>query len=386
MRDSRGWLVRFGILTIAAVAAGVLTSGLPRTAAGRALLLGLLAVAVAGWLAGLSGRLPLGLFAAVTAGTGLAGAALNLVQPAGPGFVIGYMALAALAWRLPRRTAFAAGAVVLVAVGYAVAVRSAHPLTAAVGVALGAGFMLAAGSFAAISREARETAEALLAQEAATRAAREQAAALAERTRLARELHDVLAHTLSGLAVQLEGARLLAETTGADPRLVEQVTRAQAQARDGIGNAKRAVSALRGDALPGPALLPQLVDEVRSASALPVTLTVSGTARPLVPEAGLAVYRAVQEALTNTSRYAGRGASAAVAASWSDHDVQVEIVDVAGTGKSTAAAVPSGGYGLAGLAERAALLGGQATAGPVDGGFRVHLRLPLTGPVPRESA
>src|SRR6266700_7442491 len=103
--------------------------------------------------------------------TGLAGAALNLVQPAGPGFVIGYMALAALAWRLPRRTAFAAGAVVLVAVGYAVAVRSAHPLTAAVGVALGAGFMLAAGSFAAISREARETAEALLAQEAATRAA-----------------------------------------------------------------------------------------------------------------------------------------------------------------------------------------------------------------------
>ena len=153
-----------------------------------------------------------------------------------------------------------------------------------------------------------------------------------------------------------------------------------------MGNAKRAVSALRGDALPGPALLPQLVDEVRSASALPVTLTVSGTARPLVPEAGLAVYRAVQEALTNTSRYAGRGASAAVAVSWSDQDVQVEIVDVAGTGKSTAAAVPSGGYGLAGLAERAALLGGQATAGPVDGGFRVHLRLPLTGPVPRESA
>ncbi len=113
MRDSRGWLVRFGILAIAAVAAGVLTSGLPRTAAGRALLLGLLAVAVAGWLAGLSGRLPLGLFAAVTAGTGLAGAALNLVHPAGPGFVIGYMALgpgrscsspSGTRWRCGRRT------------------------------------------------------------------------------------------------------------------------------------------------------------------------------------------------------------------------------------------------------------------------------------------
>ena len=89
----------------------------------------------------------------------------------------------------------------------------------------------------------------MLAQEAATRAAREQAAAFAERTRLARELHDVLAHTLSGLSVQLEGARLLAETAGADPRLVDQVSRAQTLARDGMGNAKRVVSALHGDAL-----------------------------------------------------------------------------------------------------------------------------------------
>ena len=215
----------------------------------------------------------------------------------------------------------------------------------------------------------------MLAQEAATRAAREQAAAFAERTRLARELHDVLAHTLSGLSVQLAGARLLAETTGADPRLVDQVSRAQALARDGMGNAKRVVSALRGDALPGPAMLPQLIDEVRAANALPVTLTVTGTAKPLVPEAGLAVYRAVQEALTNTTKYAGRGATASVAVSWSDDEVQVEVVDRAGDGVT--ARGPSGGYGLAGLAERAALLGGHATAGPVDGGFRVQLRLPV---------
>jgi signal transduction histidine kinase len=286
------------------------------------------------------------------------------------------MALAALALRLPRRTALGAGAVVLVALGAAMASTSTQPVTAALGVALGAGFVFAAGSVAAISREARETAEALLAQEAATRAAREEAAALAERTRLAREMHDVLAHTLSGLAVQLEGARLLAETTGADPRLVEQVTRAQALARDGMGNARRVVSALRGDALPGPAALSQLINEVRAASALPVTLTVSGTAKPLVPEAGLAVYRAVQEALTNTCKYAGQGASATVALSWSDEEVQVEIVDRAGSPAPGSHPV-SGGYGLAGLAERAALLGGHASAGPVDGGFRVHLSLPV---------
>ena len=375
MRDPRTWLVRFGYLTIAAVTVTVLAAGQPSDAGDRALLFVLLAVAIGGWLAVLTLPEHKALYTVAAVVTGLAGAALSLVQPNGSGFVIGYMAVAALALRLPRRTAFAAGAIVLVAVGYAVAVRSARPLTAAIGVALGAGFMYAAGAFAAISREARETAEALLAQEAATRAAREQAAAFAERTRLARELHDVLAHTLSGLSVQLAGARLLAETTGADPRLVDQVSRAQALARDGMGNAKRVVSALRGDALPGPEMLPQLIDEVRAANALPVTLTVTGTAKPLVPEAGLAVYRAVQEALTNTTKYAGRGATASVAVSWSDDAVHVEVVDRAG--EAATARGPSGGYGLAGLAERAALLGGHATAGPVDGGFRVQLRLPV---------
>jgi signal transduction histidine kinase len=376
MRDPRTGLVRFGYLTIAAVAVAVLTSGLPADPRRRALLFGLLAVAVAGWSVVLSLRVPSRVFASAAVLTGLAGAALTLVQPNGSGFVIGYMAVAALALRLPRRPAFAAGAVVLVAVGYAVAVRSARPLTAAIGVALGAGFMFAAGAFAAISREARESAEALLAQEAATRAAREQMAALAERTRLARELHDVLAHTLSGLSVQLEGARLLAETTGADRRLADQVTRAQGLARDGMLNARRVVSALRGEALPGPAVLPQLIDEVR-AGGLPVTLTVTGAATSLVPEAGLAVYRAVQEALTNTRKYAGRGATAAVTVSWSDDEVQVEVVDRAGDGVTAGGS--SGGYGLAGLSERAALLGGNATAGPVDGGFRVYLRLPVKG-------
>ena len=275
MRDPRTWLVRFGYLTIAAVTVTVLAAGQPSDAGDRALLFVLLAVAVGGWLVVLTLPEHKTLYTVAAVVTGLAGAALSLVQPNGSGFVIGYMAVAALALRLPRRTAFAAGAVVLVAVGYAVAVRSARPLTAAIGVALGAGFTYAAGAFAAISREARETAEALLAQEAATRAAREQAAAFAERTRLARELHDVLAHTLSGLSVQLAGARLRAGTTGADPRLVDQVSRAQALARDGMGNAKRVVSALRGDALPGPAMLPQLIDEVRAANALPVTLTVT---------------------------------------------------------------------------------------------------------------
>ena len=188
-----------------------------------------------------------------------------------------------------------------------------------------------------------------------------------------RTLHQRLEHY--GVTAQARDQdRSRALEAGFDLHLSKPIE-PQPLARDGMGNAKRVVSALRGDALPGPAMLPQLIDEVRAANALPVTLTVTGTAKPLVPEAGLAVYRAVQEALTNTTKYAGRGATASVAVSWSDDAVHVKVVDRAG--EAATARGPSGGYGLAGLAERAALLGGHATAGPVDGGFRVQLPLPV---------
>jgi signal transduction histidine kinase len=208
----------------------------------------------------------------------------------------------------------------------------------------------------------------------ATRAAREEAAALGERQRLARELHDVLAHTLSGLAVQLEGARLLAERTGADPRLAQQVTHAQRLACDGMTSAKRAVATLRGEELPGPAHLPALIEQTRLAG-LPVTYTVTGDPRPLPGESGLAVYRMVQEALTNTAKYAGRGASATVTLTWTDTALTAEVTDAGGD--RTHAGLPSGGYGLAGLGERAALAGGRLDAGPTADGWRVTLAMPI---------
>jgi signal transduction histidine kinase len=309
-------------------------------------------------------------------GAGLAGAALQWINPTGPGFVLGYMAVAGIGMALPRRWAVRTALLVVSALVAAEAATNARPVAAAVSLLAGCSALFLATLFAGASRDAHAQSQALLAQEAATRAAREEAAVLAERQRLARELHDVLAHTLSGLAVQLEGARLLADRTGADPRLAEQVTNAQRLAREGMAGAKRAVATLRGEALPGPDQLPALVERTRL-TGLPVTLTVRGEPRGLPAEAGLALYRVVQEALTNTAKHAGRGATAVVSLTWGDGTLAVEVVDAGGD--RVAAGLPSGGYGLTGLAERAALAGGKLDAGPTADGWRVALTLPVPG-------
>jgi signal transduction histidine kinase len=363
-------------LTAAVVAISAVTSGLPAGAGARTATVALTVVGLFLWCAAL---LPwvtdVRVLTVALLGTGLSGAALDLLHPSGPGFVMAYMALAGIGLGLPRRTALRAAVVVAAATAAAEAATSPHPLSAALTLIAGAGALFLATLFAGASRDAHAQSQALLAQEAATRAAREEAAVLAERGRLARELHDVLAHTLSGLAVQLEGARLLAERTGADPRLAEQVSNAQKLARDGMASAKRAVATLRGEQLPGPAQLPELVERTRL-TGLPVTLTVTGRPRPLPGESGLAVYRAVQEALTNTGKYAGRGATSTVRLTWTDTELTAEIVDAGGD--RVDAGLPSGGYGLAGLAERTALAGGRLETGPTPDGWRVALTMPIS--------
>ena len=175
----------------------------------------------------------------LTTSAGLAGAVLIGLQPSGPGFVVAFIGIAGLGLRVPRRTAVSAGGVVLIAPGITEAYSSAEGASGTISIVLGAGFLLLTSAFAAASQESHTRSLELLRQEEATRAAREEAAALAERGRLARELHDVLAHTLSGLSLQLEGARLLAEKTQLT-RLIEQVSHAGQLAREGLNGAKRA--------------------------------------------------------------------------------------------------------------------------------------------------
>jgi len=180
---------------------------------------------------------------------GVAGAGLVFLQPGGPGYLACFMAVTVLALLFPLQVAVPAAGVVVRAAGGAM-LASTAAVSAMLSVCLGAAVLFATAGFAAASRGARERAEHLLAVEESAWVAREQAAALGERARLARELHDVLAHTLAGLTVQPRATRLLAGRTGADARLVGQLDTLQQLASDGMSSAKAVVTALRGDAMP----------------------------------------------------------------------------------------------------------------------------------------
>jgi signal transduction histidine kinase len=369
------------LITTLGLAAAVLAAGVPTGAAGTVTvaLIGLLAVGAPLWAVALSGRIrDVRIVVPALVGLGLSGAGLDWTQADGAGFVAAYMALVGLALRAPRRIALLAGTPVVIAIAAAEAHDSTNPASTFLAAGLGAGFLFTTSAFAAFNQEARQHAEALLIQEAAAREAHEHAAALAERSRLARELHDVLAHSLSGLSVQLEVARLLATTTGADSSVTNQIRSAHRLAGNGMLNARRALRTLRGDEMPGPAALPSLISETASVSGLPIKLDLAGIPRLLTPEAGLTIYRTVQEALTNVAKHAGHGASAVVHLTWAPDSVEVVIADIGGDGVD--AGLLSGGYGLTSMAERAALHGGRLDAGPTAAGFTVRLRLPIGSP------
>ena len=327
---------------------------------------------------------------------GLAGAALIGLLPGQPGYLIVSVALIGLGIEVPPISALAAGLLVYAAANLAMLLSGGQSLTNLASNDVGAAFLFTVGVFIrytrfsqARARAAQARAEELLTQLRASQAAEAQAAALTERTRLAREIHDILAHSLSGLVLALDTAELLARRDDAGPETVAtmlgQVTRAQRIAREGLADTRRAISALRGDELPGPALLDRLARDTSDATGIRAGLTVRGEQRPLPPEIGLALYRTAQEALINTAKYAGRGGRAELGISYGAEDVELTIQDTRAPDAMppVPAGLTFGGYGLTGMRERAELLGGRLTAGPAEDGFRVVLWLPA-GPVPRQ--
>ena len=219
------------------------------------------------------------------------------------------------------------------------------------------------------------------AQAAAARAdadARAREAVAAERTRVARELHDIVAHSVSIIAVQAGAAESLID---ADPeRARAHIGAARRTAGEAMSEMRRLLGVLREDEAvyaPQPTLgdLERLVDEVRAAG-VPVELVREGEGGPLPAGVDLAAYRIVQEALTNVRRHAGAAPTRVVVRRTADA-VDVEVVNAPPTGPGEG---PGGGHGLTGMRERVRLYGGSLDAGPHDGGFAIHARLPLPEP------
>jgi len=229
-----------------------------------------------------------------------------------------------------------------------------------------------------------------------------------ERRRIARELHDIVAHQITTMQLMAGGARA---NLGGDIEVVrEALVTLESSGRLALREMRQLLDVLRADdghqdtlaaPQPGTADLERIVNESRLAG-LPTEFTVHGTARPLPPTTDLAVFRIVQESLTNARKHAGSAAKAWVTLTYRPRSVTVEVSDngsgrpgrtagaahchTTGTGTATgmATGMERGGYGLIGMRERAALHGGSLVAGPLaQGGFRVVAGLPLA---PAESS
>ncbi|WP_223188103.1 sensor histidine kinase [Streptomyces sp. CBMA29] len=221
-----------------------------------------------------------------------------------------------------------------------------------------------------LDAEARGNTQRLLVQERAARAAEAESAALAERARIAREIHDVLAHSLSAQTVHLEATRLLIERGVERDVVLGRVIAARQMAREGLAETRQALSALRGEMAPVEDFLRELVASEGA------DLEVEGAARYLPAEAGLAVRRVAQEAMTNVRKHAP-GAKVALRLEYRSEEVELEFRDFGGrTPVDNSLRASGSGYGLLGMRERAELLGGALDAGPAEEGFVVRLRVP----------
>ena len=381
LRGQRHTLRPLGVAVIAVVVIGTFNGdpqpALQSSGLGVALALvvfaALLGAAISSWFIERS----LGLQAAAIAAMGAAGVVLATLQPDGAaGLAVGTAVWMAVA-RLPLALAIMLGSVTTIALAVAFALAGSSSSAVLASTLLCALLGLIA-YFLKQARESQDRTEVLLAQLEDAREEQTRAAAIAERGRIASELHDVLAHSLSGAAIQLQGARLLAEREQATTKMREAIDRAGELVKDGLADARQAVGALRGERLPGVDELGALIDSFSTNMALEITLRVEGSARTLPADAGLALYRGAQEALTNVARYAP-GASTTVVLSYGPDHTTLSVEDrLAATATPPGAGLADvgGGRGLAGMRERLERAGGSMQAGPTDAGWRVELQVP----------
>lgn len=306
---------------------------------------------------------------------GVLGAFLTGIAPATS--AVAFPAAASLVMAIRTRTAFATTyAALLIGIVSLTSAASGHldftfGYTALIFGLLGVGL----GRRSYVLRA--DTTERLLEETERLNAERAHAAALAERGRIAREIHDVLAHSLSALTVQLEAADALLVDSRDVERAHNHVNTARRIAREGLAETRRAIAALREDAPPLRALLKALADSY-IADGGDASISVDTEPEGLPTDAALAIYRTAQESLTNVRKHAP-GAHVAITLDSTATEVVLTVTNCASERQSPLATT-GGGYGLTGLHERAKLAGGSLDAGPYDGGWRVRLAVPAQSP------
>jgi signal transduction histidine kinase len=378
LRRQRDALRPLGLVVMAAVAVGAVSGHPAPSLHGKGIGVSVAVVVFAGALAwavrGSFLQRSTTVQAVVIGAMGASGVALVALQPQGATELAGSAAV----WMAVARLPFLLAAVLAIAVttGLDLALALSGGSAAAVLAATMLCALLAlVAYFIKQARASQDTTELLLAQLEDAREEQLRTATVQERGRIAAELHDVLAHSLSGAAIQLQGARKLAERDQASPQVRAAIDRAGELVREGLTNARQAVGALRGERLPGIAELEPLLETFRSDTDTDVTLRVEGDPRPLPAEAGLALYRGAQEALTNIGRYAP-GATTTVVLRYAADHTSLTVEDQIAAGREYGGlADVGGGNGLAGLRERLERTGGTLRAGPTEGGWRVELEV-----------
>jgi signal transduction histidine kinase len=406
------WLRPLWLLLVALLLAGGFRNDPHPALSGTGLAVALALAAVSAGLAGLIGTgvltFPLvmgpcaglgtgtrGLVAKVSLGLLLVGSgALVWLQPDGNGLLGLVTAVITLTRLRPAWWGAAGVAVLIVFVGVTELLQPAQTGVEFLVSVLLLGAVYLAARATRRFREGDSQIEVLLIELERSRNAEVRAAALAERQRLAREMHDVLAHSLSALMVQLQGARLLATADPTDARLPGTIDRAHHLARSGLQEARRAIGLLRDDrppSLDGPNGLAGLAAGFERDSGVRCRFSVDGDLPGLGAEAQLALYRVTQEALTNIRKHAhpslvevrldGRpdGARLVIEDFATMPEVPGPPNGLPGPAITAQGASPPSapdGYGLTGMRERAELLGGSLTAAPTANGFAVHLWLP----------
>lgn len=312
-------------------------------------------------------------------------------------FVGPLVGLAAVAQLRSTRVSLICLAASIVPIGLLVgqAVMEASPqgrLTSAVGstVFYTAGFLLAWGCGFWLGRHQRRLAEIqqLHTQEVQRQRELAEQAVSVERLRIARELHDIVAHAVTIMVLHAAGAQRVVRT---DPdRAAASLATIENAGQQAMSELRRLLALLRdsGDVtgpadsfVPGLARVDQILDAARR-TGVSATLEVTGEPRRLDASVDLAAYRLVQEAITNVTKHRGAGSRALVTIEWESEKVTVAVEDD-GVGIRSGGSASPGGQGLAGLRERVAIAAGEFSAGPTDtGGFRVAARLPVSATQP----